>query len=466
MKNITQTTLFICLFIFTISCEDDYIETNQVQSSTVEPLPIPEILRKISNLNYNLTISEAGKSWAQQTSKIQYNDTEIYIPRQAAISAVWDVYYKSTLPLIEEMHLIGETENNDNIKGISLILKAYSFSFLTDLFGDIPFSEALSSTTPRYDLQENIYPQLILMLTEAEALFRSRDVIDSDSDVLYQGDIIKWKRFANSLKFRCLMRMSNSTDVSNQLQQLINTKPLFQSNEDEAKYIYPGVTPDANPIHETIVNGNRGEFKINSVTVEMLKANNDPRLSIFAQPNRDGFYIGKPSGGNHYYGVPQQYNYLNVSSIGRLYLRPNTPAYLMSYAELEFLIAEAITKGHITGSAYEHYINGVNSSFEANQIPELARQFLINYPFKPTNALEQIGNQKWLALYLQGFEAWTEQRRTGYPLLTPAANGVIDEIPSRLNYPEQQQTENVVNYNEAVSLQGPDNLTTQLWWQQ
>lgn len=466
MKNTIQTSLIIFLFIFTISCEDDYIETNQTQSSTVESLSISEIIRVISNLNYNLIFSEAGKSWAQQTSKIQYNDTEIYIPRQGVINNIWDVYYKSTLPLIEEMYLIGETENNNSIKGASLVLKAYSFSFLTDLFGDIPFSEALTSTTPRYDLQENIYPQLILMLTEAEALFSSRDIIDSDSDVLYHGEITKWKRFANSLKFRCLMRMSNSIDVSNQLQHLINTNSLFQSNEDEAKYIYPGDTPNANPIHETIVDGNRGEFKINSVTVEMLKANNDPRLPIFAQPNSDGFYLGKPSGGNSYYGIPQQYTYLNVSAIGRLYLRPNTPAYLMSYPELEFLIAEAIQKGFISGSVYDHYNSGINASFEANGISELARQFLIDNPFDPSNALEQIGNQKWLALYLQGFEAWTEQRRTGYPLLTPAANGIIDEIPSRLNYPELQLTENTINYNAAVASQGSDNLTTQIWWQQ
>jgi hypothetical protein len=180
-------------------------------------------------------------------------------------------------------------------------------------------------------------------------------------------------------------------------------------------------------------------------------------------------YRGKPSG---IIDVPSDdYNYDNESPIGKLYLEATAPAYFMSYAEQEFLIAEAYKRGFVgaasDANAKIHYDNAVLASMESNGVKSGdAADYLASAPvaYENSTALTRIHTQKWLALFGQGIEAWTEWRRTGIPALTPAIEGAFDEIPSRYTYPPTEQSLNGSNYAAAVAVQGADLLTTKVWW--
>lgn len=201
---------------------------------------------------------------------------------------------------------------------------------------------------------------------------------------------------------------------------------------------------------------------MNSVLVDRLIADEDPRLEVYVGVNDAGEYRGKPSG---YVDVPNEdYNYANVSPLGDFYLRPELPGFFMSNSELKFLMAEAATKNLISGDANQYFIEGINASMEFNEVDGSE---YVSGKFLQSNtaiALQQIAEQNWVGLYTQGIEAWTEWRRTGYPILTPAFEADLTEIPSRYNYPAIENSINKTSVDAAVAAQGPDNLTTKIWW--
>lgn len=473
--------IFLLFVTFTglQACSDfEDVNTNPNATTTVDPdLLLNNILyaatgdaTSIGSGTYDMFVGgDMGACWAQHWTKVLYNNEERYITRTGTIRSFWQTIYTRVLKNANTMQVLAESKGNKNLQGISLVLKAYGFSLLTDCYGDIPFSEALkpdqSILKPKYDKQEDVYTGILSMLDEAGVLIGpGNGEIPASSDFMYGGDVTKWKKFAASLKFRCLMRIvAKKPSVSTQLQVLASSNSLFTSNEDEAKYFYNASTN--NPIYNTIVGSTRIEYKVCKPLIEQLKSFNDPRLAIYAQPNVDSAYNGKPAG----YTDPGAAGYTlnNVSSIGTFYLAKDLPAYLMSYAQLQFLLAEARQRGYITTSTTKDYYEaGVRASFLFNGLSNQdADTYLASVgQFNSSNALNQIATQEWIALYGQGIEAWTEWRRTKIPVLTPAIDGVVTEIPSRFTYPDNEVTLNKDNYQNAVSVQGPDLLTTKIWW--
>jgi hypothetical protein len=239
----------------------------------------------------------------------------------------------------------------------------------------------------------------------------------------------------------------------------------MSSSADSAQLIYLGAQPDANPIYETIVYGTRSEYKVSSVLVKKLVDFNDPRLAVYAQKNNAGAYVGNVPGEEN----PGSYN--AFSAFGTLYLNPTLPGVILSYAQSEFLLAEAINEGYVTGgvaSALVHYNNAIKSNFEFNGIGSAATAYIALPNIEFTNKADakvKIAEQSWLALYGQGFEAWTEWRRTGIPTLSPVVNAKEASIPSRLYYNSQEISLNRENYTAAAAaLTGGDKLTSRLWW--
>ena len=468
MKRFKITLILFAALLVVSSCDKDFEEINQDPNNPISlpsHLIMPTAIRNAVNNMYSTFVGgDMGSCWSQQFAKVQYNDEARYIPRQSVIASTWRVFYANVISQADAMYKLAEAEENNNMMGVALVIQAHGYSILTDLYGDVPFSEAINTDqgiiAPAYDEQEGVYSGIIDMLTRASALLGTGGTIDSGSDILYGGDAGLWEKFANSIKFRALMRISDVQPVGPQLQALVNGGNMFSSNADEAKLIYLSADPNANPLYETIVFGTRGEWKVNSFLVDMMSGKSDPRLPQYAQKQEDGIYRGKPSG---LINVPStEYNYTNVSAIGEFYLQPETPGYYMSNAELHFLMAEAAQKGLISGSASAHYEAGMTASFEANEVDGSA--YIAANALGTLNPLQQIGNEKWLALFAQGLESWIEQKRTGYPVLTPALEGDINEIPSRLNYPEIEQSINAASYSDAVASQGADNLTTPIWW--
>jgi hypothetical protein len=474
MKRFKIITLLLFGLLVSVGCDSDFEEINtDPNNPTAVPssLLIPGVVRAAQNESYStFTGGDMGACWSQQFAKVQYNDEERYIPRQSVITRVWNTYYSVVIADADAMHTIAVTEENNNMQGVALTLQAYGYAFLTDVYGAVPFTEAMKAATegiiaPAYDSQEVVYAGVLAMLDDAISLLGTSGAIDGTNDILYGGNANLWKKFASSLKFRILMRASGKMSVAADLQALVNAGNLFSSNADDAKLIYLSADPSANPLYESIVFGTRGEWKINSKMVDVLAGANDPRLAVYAQKNADGEYRGKPSG---YNDVPSEdYNYANVSPLGEFYLRPELPGFFMSYPELKFLMAEATFKGFISGDANAHYLGGMTASMEYNEVSGPAiSAFMANKSLAvtPALALEQIATQNWIALFSQGVESWNEYRRTGFPVLTPAVDGAINEIPSRYNYPTTENSVNKANYEAAVAAQGADLLTTKIWW--
>jgi len=263
------------------------------------------------------------------------------------------------------------------------------------------------------------------------------------------------------------MRISGKVDVASDLQEIASSRSVFESMGDEAKLPYLSADPNANPIYESVDFGSRLEYKVNSRMVDMLDDLNDPRLPVYAQKNSDNEYRGKPSGINE---VPSDdYNYDNVSAIGTKYLEPELPGYFMSYSELMFLMAEACQKGYISGTAATYYNEGIATSFAFNEVSDGLATYMAqpSVALKAGNAgLQQIAEQNWLALFCQGIESWNEVRRTGFPVLAPAIDGVLGgAMLARFSFPVIEQSVNAANYKAAVTtLGGPDLLTTKVWW--
>ncbi|MGL3001884.1 SusD/RagB family nutrient-binding outer membrane lipoprotein [Flavobacterium sp. RSSB_23] len=471
MKKIS--ILFVAaLALLSASCDKDF---EIVNSDPNNPLEVPahlmlgNIIRVNQNVIYGMQQGgDMGMCWGQHVSKVQYNDEERYIPRRAAIDGIWDNIYASVISDAKSMYTLADAEGNESIKGISLIMQANGFQILTDLFGPIPFTEAAQSGVlkPAYDSQEVVYTGILDMLTKADALLaKGQGAVPASSDLIYGGNIAKWRKLANSLKLKALMRISKKVNVASQVAALVTSGNLMSSNADSANLTYLVAQPDANPIYETIVFGSRAEYKVSSVLVNKLQSYSDPRLAVIAAKNNAGLYVGnKP-------GEENTSNYNGFSALGSFYLNPTLAGVILSYSQVEFYLAEAANEGYISGgvaTALAHYNKGIQASFDFNGISSEGAAYIAQPNIVFTNQAQarvSIGEQMWISLFGQGFEAWTEWRRTGYPALSPVIDAKESRIPTRLYYNSNEVALNKANYEAAVgTLTGGDKLTSPLWW--
>lgn len=472
------------------ACTDNFEEINQNPNGPEEVPPVL-LLPAIQEQTADLMLStfhggDMGEAWVQHWGKVQYNEEERYNVRPGSINNVWNLLYARPLTDTEIMYRSARENENQALMGISLVWRSYVYSMLTDLYGDIPYTQALQATdgiiSPEYDRQENIYPALIDSLQKADQYLANGGSIDGSRDLVYGGDVTNWRKFANSLRFRLIMRGSGtgaggqklSQSYLDQLQQIVNSGMHFTSNADNAELNYLGENPNANPVWNTVVFSTRSEWKVNQTLVQKLEELSDPRLEVYAQPNADGDYRGVAPGILN--PTTNGFDVANTSAIGAYFLQPTTPAVFMSNAQLKLLMAEAAARGLISGghgAAEEFYNEGIAASFQTYHGQSFdgvthsldVDSYLANVAYNSSTALQQIGEQEWIALYGQGFEAWTEYRRTGYPMLSPAIDPLgITEIPSRYPYPTDEQTLNSANYKAAASAMGSDKMTTPVWW--
>ncbi|PHS08442.1 MAG: SusD/RagB family nutrient-binding outer membrane lipoprotein [Kordia sp.] len=478
MKKIKIILLLITTAFFA-SCDKDFEEVNKNPN---DPTAVPselllgQIARNTANTLYSAQLGgDMGSCWSQQWGKVQYNDEARYFPRDGNIDGLWSNFYIGIAEDADKMYQLAIEEGNDASAGVALVMKANAFLWLTDLYGAVPFTDALKGSegifTPAYDSQATVYAGCYAFLDEAMAkLATGNGELSSVHDIIYGGNTALWAKFAASLKFRAMMRNSKNGVDSVVMQGLVDGGLLFSSTNDEAKVIYEAAAPNANPTYETIDLGSRTEYRIGEVMVQHLDGTTglaaDARLEVYAEPNQDGNYVGKPAG---YTNLPNAtYNVNTISGIGAKYLAATAPGYLLGYTELQFLLAEAAKKGYIGGSdgdAETFYLAGIMSSFAENGVATGGYETDASVAYNSSTALEQIATQKWIATYGQGFESWTEWRRTGYPNLMPAVEGNVSEVPSRITYPSLEQSLNGTNYSaQSALMSGGDALTTAVDW--
>jgi hypothetical protein len=475
MKFIKTCFISLILLCGPFACTDDFEEIN-TNPNQPEQVPANLLLPRVINLAVNDLALEAwnqGNIVAQLTAKINFTDFDRYL--WGSNSDLWNTFY-GNMRDVNNILRIAEETNNVNYEATALILRAWMFSILTDNWGDVPYSEATRAKTdniiqPVYDTQEAIYDGILADLELASSII---DVNGNaiGGDLIYNGDMQKWRKFANSLRIRALMRISNQRDVGSEIQNIIDNQPIFESNDDNALMEYLPTQPNTWPVHTFRV-GSFDEYRLSQTIETTLKAFGDPRLFHWFRPTDNPsddpeLFVGMPNGLSENNASNFNGGAANVSRCGPiLYEEPNAvDAVIMQYAELQFILAEAAQRGWITGDAQNYYEQGVAASFEYWGV-SLPGDYLEREGVSYDNTLGVIMTQKWLASFLVGFEAWYDYRRTGLPrFIQPGPDNVNnDVVPVRFFYPSDQQTLNPDNYAAAVSRQGPDDINTKVWWE-
>jgi hypothetical protein len=488
MKNIFLKSIILLSALFLVpACTDEFEEINTNPNAPTEvnaALLLPQIQRDVMG---NL-LSETwgiGNLVVQHTAKNQFVNEDRYLwgERNAIWNGVYDNY--NDLQTILQQ---SEINKQSNYRGVALVMKSWMFSLVTDAYGDVPYSEAGRAKEgiiyPKYDTQESIYNGILADLKTAnDILGTSTEAVEGD--VIFNGDVNKWKRLANSLRIRYLMRISKKRDVKADLAAIVNdtTKnPLFRGVADNAVYTFLANAPDQFPLH-TSRTGSFNEIRASKTLADTLAKYGDPRLQIFFRPTPATIaaptpaYVGIPNGLNdvdalQFNGGPQ-----NQSTVGTLYFEQAVSAQglniakgvMMTYAELQFLLAEAAEKGLITGDPAKFYTDGVRASFAFYGLTAAAAntylgQAGVAYTGSQTEKLNKIGVQKWISLFFQGLEAWFDWRRTGIPNIKPGpSNQNMNMIPVRFIYPIIEQGLNGENRAAAVAAQGADNINTKVW---
>ena len=452
---------------------------------------------------------EMGSCWVQHMAKVQYPDEDRYVPRISVINNTWTSFYASSGYDVQTLLNLAEASGNESYKAVALILKSYITSVLTDEFGNVPYTEAwqgsgeTSILSPVYDSQESIYAALLANLTTANELLTD-DSPDIEGDILFNNDLMAWKKFANSLRLRLLLRRSDRVDPTADMTAIFgdpDTYPIFESNDDNAALAYLGSAPNNHPINEN--RKTRDDHRVSKTIVDYLYAevpSADYRIVVYAElaPGASD-YVGLPNGMLAADAAVYNGNGIaNTSKIGTYFSKADAPGMLMSYAELLFIKAEAAKRGFIPGGDAEAevaYHGGIEASWEqynadgtfktklavfrstflgwgmdpAADIYDYAWadfvEFGGTYEYVPAKGLQQIAEQKWIAMFDQGLQAKFEWNRTGFPLLTPAVAGQNEgKIPVRAYYPSDESGRNPTNLAAAVAAQGADNLNTRVWW--
>jgi hypothetical protein len=407
--------------------------------------------------------------WPQHVAQPQYNTEDRYGPRYDVMRQVWDNAYASALTDLQGVQEIaGATQ--PNLWAIAEVMSVYNFLMLTDLFGAVPYSEALKLTEgiqqPKYDPQQEIYPDLLRRLGEAVGRI---DVAAgagafAAGDLVYGGNMENWRRFANSLRLRIAMRIAD-TELGTQGRQAFVeawNAGVITSVAGNAQINWPGTPPAVNDIYRTVVQGGRTEdFRVSKALVDTLQNRNDPRLAVYAKPSAiDGAFRGLPNGmvpSNIQIGGASATT-AHFSAIGDRFLTATYPAVFMSYAEVLLLGAEAAARGWIAADPATLYGEGVAASLRQHGISDAEINAYLAQPVVAYSGLESIHLQKWLALFLAGPEAWNEWRRTNVPRLQISFQATEPDIPQRFPYPGEEALYNPNNVPAGVT------ITTPLWW--
>lgn len=473
-RNFLFLLLYTSMFLFA-SCSKDLDEANQNPNATENAQPDYLLTGAIKNVvdAYWGTTNNMNSSllFAQQWAKIQYTEEDRFVFSNSSFTSLWNTAYSQGITSLNEIIRLAEANENPNYKGVAVILRSWMFQVLTDAYGAIPYKQAVNIKTyltPVYDSQKDVYFGLLQELKAAKSLLNPA-AKPIGGDLIYAGNISRWKKFASALQLRIALRIADrepakAAEVISELKAEGN--PFFTDNADNAQLVYL-TSPQQNPVSALFET--RDDYRVSRTLVDKLFSLNDPRLPVYAaktQTPTPQEYIGVPNGLTN--SDASALGFSRTSKPGAYFLQPQAPAVLFSYAELLFARAEAAARGYTTDNAADLYQQAIRASFKQYGLTDAAAQAYLNQPavtYNATNFKKSIGEQKWIALFGQGLEAWAEQRRLDYPQLTASPATVLNgQLPVRFIYPGTEQSLNGKNYQAAVAGQGADLLTTRLWF--
>lgn len=508
-------------------CTDQLKEDRLAQAEGVERLTAPRYLLAGALTETSKHIAEVGFSMDEYNAIMEYYQQLFDVKSQlyeefAKAPESWDEDYER-LYLIQSG--IDESENAPATAAALKVLQCVMFAHLTDIYGDIPYSEALRGregiVKPKYDAQIDVYTGMLSTLDEAiSTLSSTADVIDAGQDLLYAGDKASWVKFANSLKIRLLVRSYDAFGGSKQTElQAAVTASIIDDNAFNAAVDYEGSTKENSWQHGSHQDNSGSDLtrRKPSVTfLNMLRDNSDPRLEAWiapaikpwsttpmdhvvtdsygytysVQPRDVADYDGDLSGyalGETYIGVPVgkdnlptiygdtgddgggNYENYKVSSFSNIFLENTHPlikATMMEASEVSFCLAEAASKGWITGvDAGAMHVRAIKQNMDRWEIDgALADTYIAANTLTGTEDLRKIGTQKWLSLFSNGYESYMNYRRTGFPIeIGDVPVTVTQNFPNRWRYPTLEADNNTEQYDIAVSRLGVDDQNALIW---
>lgn len=439
---------------------------------------------------------------------------------------LWATYYPEGMRYTTDViRRTADDPERVNLYNMARVLRVQLAQRLTDYYGDVPYSEAAlgyydHNLKPRYDTQEDIYHDFLKELREAAAGFDASRPL-SQYDLIYKGDVEKWRRYANTLRLRVAMRLVKvEPELARSEAEDAIRSGLFTSNDDIAMVRFEDIRNGTsgkgrgNGVSNYLYgnnDANGSEVWLTSELVKVLEDSGDPRLAIYGavmlnDKDRTDITAQVRSRRSCYaaMGVPaQRYSYsqnpdypadngaLTLTVNGKEYnlalketrLRPSkyltafdAPYIYISYAEARLLTAEAAARGwDVAGTPSEHYQAGVRAAIEqwrlfgADPTPTQINSYLTAHPYEAADGIRQINTQLWLLHILDPLETWANYRRSGYPVLVfhnyePSKNQSDGTFPRRMMYPLEEQLKNRTNYDEAVTRLGEDDWTLPVWW--
>jgi hypothetical protein len=513
LKKFGSVTL-LCSLVLAMACTDNYddINTNKNKISVLGPSQIPFLFSKAQSTatnngwNYQIAQNLFHDQYAQYfANTTTYFPSDRLVIRMDWIRAAWNPIYTEVVPQLQT--ILAETDVSSAEHALANIWWVYTFHRLTDTWGPVPYKNAgIAALGVPYDAQDVIYDDMFIRLDSAINTldnFAGGNAF-ADFDLIYGGNLDKWKKFANTLRLRLAVRISNVEPgrAKTEGEAAAASGTLTTSPGDDALIVRTKKGDDFNGL--AIMDWN--EFRMSAAMESVLKGYDDPRMPIYFLPAvTTGDYEGLRNGltsadmaaplnkaeANSHHG--DRWN-----SITGL----ETPSNVMATAEADFLKAEGTLLGWNMGggTAKSHYENGIRNSMlqwgitdnavinayiSSTNTPVAPGDFLNSPPLTdvpvvwgatPEVQKEQITLQKWLALYPEGVEAWADIRRSGALKLYPVANSDNPDLPStpsnpatnsirRIPFINDEKVSNTVEVGRAESLlQGPDNITTPLWW--
>ena len=472
MKNIFA--IFLTLLLFSSCTKLEELNTN-----IKDPTKVPgeslftgaqlRFARQMVTPNVN---SNIYRMFVQQWTETTYTDEANYdIVTRPIPGTFWNTMYRDVLMNFKESAKVLSADGNQPGDGVTVlknklaiveIMTVYAYSVLVENFGNVPYTQAMDPAIllPKYDDGLTVYQDLIARLNTAISNIDQTAGSFGGYDNMFGGDAAKWYKFANSLKLRMGMLLS---DVDNTLAKATveaAAPNAIASNGDNANLAFMPTQPNNNPVNENLVLSGRNDFVAANTLVDAMNALNDPRRALYFTPYGESFAGGIYGASNDF----TKFSHVNPTLTEATY-----PGLFFDLAEVEFLLAEGVERGFsVGGTAKDHYEAAIKASItqwggtDADATTYLA-QSSVAYATATGTWKEKIGTQKWIALYNRGFDAWTAFRMLDFPVLVapPDANSAL---PLRLTYPTSEQTLNGANRAAAAAAIGGDDVATKLFW--
>lgn len=483
-KNILVTLSFVSTLALLAGCSKfkDFGDTNQdptrvsvastralLTNALQNTLPVASFGNTTANL-YAQYLSEGPYPGGSLYSTLNFDNGAWYTGALYNLKAIID--YNADPEKMDKEADPGANGSHNNQIAVARILKAFSYLHMTDRWGPIPYANALKGAedfTPAYTDQKTIYLDLFKELKEAVA--QVDNGAGPAGDIFLGGDMAAWKRFANTQRMIMALRLSKIDPALGKTEfAAAFAAGAITSNSQNMFYKYLSGDPNNfNPWYVNYSVSLRNDYAVSKTLDDYMDPLGDPRLKVYGEVLPTGDVVGLKYGSNKATNIPNAF-----SRIGNYFRGAGSPAGIYTYAQVLFSLAEAAQLTWIPGgeaAAAQYYNDAIKASWEQYGVYNAAAYATFiaktEIAYTAATAIEKIITQKWVHLYLNGYEAWNEWRRTGYPTLIPAPDFLSSKnaIPRRQAYGTNEKLVNKTNYDAAVVLLGgPDDLYTRVWW--